>query len=151
MSESNSAPRQRNFRSPRALDARARPLANMTIPQLLAVVIALGIGAVLWWALGALPFIRAGTLWALVGRMFISGTVAGVLAVVFYALADDQREPVVRQAITYLFRRHSLRQETINGSHVISFPRLPRTGSRLSVAARIRAAIHTIRAYWIAR
>jgi hypothetical protein len=41
------------------------------------------------------------------GRMFLAGIAGGVLCVLFYALADDRREPFVRQAIGYPLRRHT--------------------------------------------
>jgi hypothetical protein len=39
-------------------------------------------------------------------RMLLVGPLSGLLGVLLYALADDRREPFIRQAVCYLLRRH---------------------------------------------
>ena len=106
---------QRNFRSPRSLNRRMRYVANLTLPQLGALACAGALGVLCWWILGWLPFLTGGSLVLTALRLLGSGVLAGALGVLFYALADDMREPVLRQAVTYvarsLLRRHTYRKE----------------------------------------
>jgi hypothetical protein len=120
-------------RSPRWLNARLR-IARLTIAQWVAVALAGAIGILLYWTVGLLPAPHGLLLVLLVTRVLIAGAAAGVLAVVFYALADDRREPIVRQAVLYPFRRHSYRAVTREFHHAqlspLSRPRR-RSGLRL--------------------
>lgn len=95
----------RHHRSPRWLNARMR-LARLTIPQWLALSIAVtgGVGLYLMLAQVPLPHPLAGGAFYL--RMALVGPPSGLLGVLLYALADDRREPFIRQALFYLLRRH---------------------------------------------
>ncbi len=95
---------QRNYRSPRVFSRRAR-YYGLTLPQLGAVATGVALALPLWWLLGLLPlFARAGlTVFAL--HLLLPGVAAGALAVLLYALADDLREPVLRQLLFYTLGR----------------------------------------------
>ncbi|HLG72312.1 MAG TPA: hypothetical protein VK009_17985 [Chloroflexota bacterium] len=95
----------RHHRSPRWLNARMR-LARLTIPQWLALALAAAAGAGLYLALAqvTLPRPLAGSAFYL--RLLLVGPPSGLLGVLLYALADDRREPFIRQALFYLLRRH---------------------------------------------
>jgi hypothetical protein len=95
----------RRHRSPRWLNARMR-LARLTIPQWLALTVAAVVGAGLYLALAqvALPRPLADSAFYL--RLLLAGPPSGLLGVLLYALADDRREPFIRQALFYLLRRH---------------------------------------------
>lgn len=101
-------PEQRQHRTPRWLNARLR-IMRLTVPQWLALACGCGLGGLLYWLLSVVPpWTGPSALW-LFGRLLLAGIVGGVLCVVFYALADDRREPFVRQALGYPFRRHTYR------------------------------------------
>ncbi len=140
---------QRNRRSPRVPNQPWRGPANLTIPQTLALLAAALFAVALWWASGCLP--GSTSFGVLAGRVILTGFTGGIAAVLCYAAADPTREPVVRQHLTYSFRRHTYRKEPIHGTHAhpLPFPtrrphaaspavRRARTG-RTRVASTLRA------------
>jgi hypothetical protein len=106
---------QQNFLARRVLNRRPR-YYNLTVPQMGALASALAIGAALWWLLGVLPLFAGADLILFAVRLLGPGAVAGALAVLFYALADDLREPILRQALIFALgralRRHTYRKDT---------------------------------------
>lgn len=99
-------PERRHHRTPRWLNTGVR-IMRLTVPQWLALAGGCGLGGLLYWLLSVVaPWPGPSALW-LFGRLLLAGIVGGVLCVVFYALADDRREPFVRQALGYPFRRHT--------------------------------------------
>jgi len=143
---------QRNRRSPRVPNQPWRGPANLTIPQTVALLAAALFAVALWWASGYLP--GAASFGVLAGRVILTGFAGGIAAVLCYAAADPTREPVVRQHLTYSFRRHTYRKEPTHGTHANPFPvtcRRPRTaGSPVRRAragrARVAAALRAIAA-----
>ncbi len=142
---------QRNRRSPRVPNQPWRGPANLTIPQTVALLAAALFAVALWWASGYLP--GAASFGGLAGRVILTGFAGGIAAVLCYAAADPTREPVVRQHVTYSFRRHTYRKEPAHGTHAnpLPFPgrrphavgapvRRARTG-RARVAAVLRAVV----------
>jgi hypothetical protein len=111
----------RLHRSPRWLNTRLR-VARLTIPQWLAVFLAVAIGGLLYWILGLLQVPHGLALALLAARVLVAGAAAGALAVLFYALADDRREPFVRQAVLYPLRRHTYRSVSKEYLHAQSAP-----------------------------
>jgi len=142
---------QRNRRSPRVPNQPWRGPGNLTIPQIVALFCAFVVAVALWWVSGYLP--GSASFGVLAGRMILTGFVGGIAAVLCYAAADPTREPVVRQHMTYSFRRHTYHKEPIHGTHAdpLPFPaRRPHaTGSpvrraragRTRVAAALRAIV----------
>ncbi len=129
---------QRNYRSPRVFSRRAR-YYGLTLPQLGAVATGVALALPLWWLLGLLPlFARADlTLFAL--HLLLPGVTAGALAVLLYALADDLREPVLRQLLFYTLGRlagrhryHRYHKETPTHAPTAPTPALPRGRARLA-------------------
>jgi len=143
---------QRNRRSPRVPNQPWRGPANLTIPQTVALLAAALFAVALWWASGYLP--GSASFGVLAGRVILTGFAGGIAAVLCYAAADPTREPVVRQHVTYSFRRHTYRKEPIHGTHATPLPfpaRRPHAaGSPVRRAragrARVAAAIHAIAA-----
>ncbi len=151
---------QRNRRSPRVPNQPWRGPANLTIPQTVALLAAALFAVALWWASGYLP--GAASFGVLAGRVILTGFAGGIAAVLCYAAADPTREPVVRQHLTYSFRRHTYRKEPIHGTHAhahaspIPVPvRRPRAAGsavrraragRARVAPALRAVVARIRA-----
>jgi len=142
---------QRNRRSPRVPNQPWRGPANLTIPQTVALSGALFVAIALWWVSGYAP--AATTLGVLAGRIILTGLVGGIAAVLFYAAADPTREPVVRQHMTYIFRRHTYRKEPTHGTHLLPFalhrrgrPRAAGPAGRRARAgrARVATALHAI-------
>jgi len=141
---------QRNRRSPRVPNQPWRGPANLTIPQTVALLAAALFAVALWWASGYLP--GSASFGVLAGRVILTGFAGGIAAVLCYAAADPTREPVVRQHVTYSFRRHTYRKEPFHGTHAtpIPFPaRCPRAaGSPVRHAharrARVVAALRAI-------
>jgi len=142
---------QRNRRSPRVPNQPWRGPANLTIPQTVALLAAALFAVALWWASGYLP--GSSSFGVLAGRVILTGFAGGIAAVLCYAAADPTREPVVRQHVTYSFRRHTYRKEPIHGTHAHPFPfptrrphavgspvRRARAG-RARVAAALRAIV----------
>jgi len=142
---------QRNRRSPRVPNQPWRGPANLTIAQTVALFSAFVVAAVLWWVSGYLP--GSTSFGVLAGRMILTGFVGGIAAVLCYAAADPAREPVVRQHMTYSFRRHTYRKEPAHGTQLFPFPfpahrphaadspvRRARAG-RARVAAALRAVV----------
>ncbi len=113
---------QRNRRSPRVPNQPWRGPANLTIPQTVALLAAALFAVALWWASGYLP--GSASFGVLAGRVILTGFTGGIAAVLCYAAADPTREPVVRQHMTYSFRRHTYRKEPIHGTHAnpLAFP-----------------------------
>ena len=142
---------QRNRRSPRVPNQPWRGPANLTIPQTVALLAAALFAVALWWASGYLP--GATSFGVLAGRVILTGFAGGIAAVLCYAAADPTREPVVRQHLTYSFRRHTYRKEPAHGTHANPIPvparrahaagppvRRARAG-RARVAAAFRAVV----------
>jgi len=106
---------QQNFLARRVINRRPR-YYNLTVPQIGAIASALVIGVALWWVLGVLPLFAAPSLILFALRLLGPGAVAGALAVLFYALADDLREPILRQSLYFVIARvllrHTYRKET---------------------------------------
>ncbi len=147
---------QRNRRSPRVPNQPWRGPGNLTIAQIVALFCAFVVAVALWGVSGYLP--GAASFGVLAGRMILTGFVGGIAAVLFYAAADPSREPVVRQHMTYSFRRHTYRKEPTHGTHAaadpIPFParrahaadapvRRSRAG-RARVAAALRAVVTAV-------
>jgi hypothetical protein len=128
-------------RSPRWLNTRLR-VARLTIPQWLAVSLAVAIGGLLYWSLGLVLVPHGLVLALLAARVLVAGAAAGTLAVLFYALADDRREPFVRQAVLYPFRRHTYRSVSKECRHAQPAPRgaglRPRWARRAAARRRSR-------------
>ena len=98
----------RHHRTPHWLNTRTR-IGRLTIPQWIAVSLAFGIGGLTYWGLSALHAPAGlGTAY-LFGRIVVAGFIAGALAALFYGLADDRREPFIRQVVTYPLRPHAYR------------------------------------------
>lgn len=130
----------RNHVSPRYLNARLRIVGPLSLPQTLGIGLALAAGAGLWWLLGLVPAFAAGGFVGAVLRMTCCGVPAGLLALLLYALADDRREPFVRQAVLYPFRRHTYVTLTKEHIHGFSrFSRFPASTARIAAAAAARA------------
>ncbi len=93
-----------NRRSPRVPNEPWRGPANLTIAQTVALLTAgLAAGGV-WW-LGA--FVFGTTLLAVFGHIILTSIAGGGLALMFYAMADPNREPTIRQHLFYSLRRHT--------------------------------------------
>ncbi len=142
---------QRNRRSPRVPNQPWRGPANLTIPQTVALLAAALFAVALWWASAYLP--GSASFGVLAGRVILTGFAGGIAVVLSYAAADPTREPVVRQHVTYSFRRHTYRKEPAHGTHAnpLPFParrphaagalvRRARAG-RARVAAALRAVV----------
>jgi hypothetical protein len=65
-------------------------------------------------------------------RLLLAGAVMGLLGVLLYALADDRREPYLRQAVFYLLRRHRYERGASRGR--TRSPSLPRARRRAPAA-----------------
>lgn len=127
----------RNHVSPRYLNARLRIVGPLSLPQTLGIGLALAAGAGLWWLLGLVPAFAAGGFVGAVLRMTCCGVPAGLLALLLYALADDRREPFVRQAVLYPLRRHTY--ATLTKEHTYGFSRFSTPTIRIAAAAAARA------------
>jgi len=134
----------RNHVSPRFLNARLRIVGPLSLHQTLGIGLALAAGAGLWWLLGTVPALAAGGFIGVVLRMTLCGVPAGLLALLLYALADDRREPFVRQAVLYPFRRHSYVTITKEHAHGLTRFTVP-----VRVASATRAATAAARARFI--
>ncbi len=99
----------RNRRSPRVQDHPWRGPGGLTIGQTIGVGCAVLLTGALAWMSGYLP--GAAGFWGIAGRMIGTGVVGGLLVVLFYAMADPDREPVVRQHVFYSLRRHTYSTE----------------------------------------
>lgn len=106
---------QRNRRSPRVPNQPWRGPAGLTIPQTGALLAAALFAVALWWASGYLP--DSSAFGVLAGRVILTGFAGGIAAVLCYAAADPTREPIVRQHLTYSFRRHTYRKESAHGTY----------------------------------
>jgi len=94
-----------NRRSPRVPNEPWRGgLGNLTIAQTVALLTA-GIAAGGVWWLGA--FVFGTTLLAVFGHIILTSIAGGGLALVFYAMADPNREPTIRQHLFFSLRRHT--------------------------------------------
>jgi len=127
---------QRNRRSPRVPNQPWRGPAGLTIAQTVALLAAALLTVALWWASGYLP--GSSSFGVLAVRVILTGFTGGIAAVLCYAAADPTREPVVRQHMTYSFRRHTYRKEPAHGTHAHAAP-LPFAPRRSRVAAALRA------------
>jgi len=118
---------QRNRRSPRVPNQPWRGPANLTIPQTVALIGAVLFALALWWASGLAP--GTGSFWGLAARMIGTGFLGGIAALLFYAMADPNREPFIRQHVIYTFRRHVYRASkepahgTASQAQPLPFPR----------------------------
>jgi len=103
-----------NRRSPRVPNEPWRGPANLTIAQTVALLTAgLAAGGV-WW-LGAFMF--GTTLLAVFGHIIVTSIAGGGLALVFYAMADPNREPTIRQHLFFSLRRHTYISASKEPSH----------------------------------
>jgi len=131
---------QRNRRSPRVPNQPWRGPANLTIPQTVALIGAVLFAVVLWWASGLAP--GAGSFWGLAARMIGTGFAGGIVALLFYAMADPNREPFIRQHVTYSVRRHVYRASKEPAHDTTSRAQplpVPRRAPALAVAVPTRA------------
>jgi len=130
----------RNHVSPRYLNARLRIVGPLSLHQTLGIGVALAAGGGLWWLLGTVPPLAGGGFLGAVLRMTLCGVPAGLLALLLYALADDRREPFVRQAVLYPFRRHTYVTVTTPKEHAHGLTRFaaPFLASAAVAAARAR-------------
>ncbi len=116
-----------NRRSPRVPNEpwRGGP-GNLTIAQTVALLLAgLAAGGV-WWLAG---FAVHGGLLATFGHILLTSIAGGGLALLFYSMADPNREPTIRQHLLFSFRRHRyISKEPTHGHEPIPFPeaRTPR-------------------------
>ncbi len=145
---------QRNRRSPRVPNQPWRGPAGLTIPQTVALLAAALFAVALWWASSYLP--GSASFGLLASRVILTGFAGGIAAVLCYAAADPTREPVVRQHMTYSFRRHTYRKEPAHGTHADPLPvpaQRPRTAGapvrraragRARLAAALRAIVARI-------
>jgi len=94
-----------NRRSPRVPNEpwRGGP-GNLTIAQTVALLTAGLAAGGIWW-LGA--FVFGTTLLAVFGHIILTSIAGGGLALVFYAMADPNREPTIRQHLFFSLRRHT--------------------------------------------
>jgi len=129
---------QRNYRSPRVFSRRAR-YYGLTLPQLGAVATGVALALPLWWLLGLLPVFARADLTLFAVHLLLPGTGAGALAVLLYALADDLREPVLRQLLFYTlgrlagrhrYHRDHNHKETPTHAPIAPTPALPRARAR---------------------
>jgi hypothetical protein len=100
----------RQHRTPRWLNARMR-LARLTIPQWLALGVAAALGLALYLGAAQIPFQYPLDGVAFYLRLLVAGPPSGLLGVLFFALADDRREPFIRQAVLFSLRRHRFDRE----------------------------------------
>jgi len=129
---------QRNRRSPRVPNQPWRGPGNLTIAQTVALIGAVLFALALWWASGLAP--GAGSFWGLAARMIGTGFLGGIAALLFYAMADPNREPFIRQHVTYTFRRHVYRTSKEHAHGPVSRPLpFPRRASVPGVAVPARA------------
>ena len=109
-----------NRRSPRVPNEpwRGGP-GNLTIAQTVALLTA-GIAAGGVWWLGT--FVFGTTLLAVFGHIILTSIAGGGLALVFYAMADPNREPTIRQHLFFSLRRHAyIRKEPRHDIQPIPF------------------------------
>ncbi len=139
---------QRNRRSPRVPNEPWRGPGNLTIAQIVALFCAFVLAVALWWVSGYLP--GSSSFGVLAGRMILTGFVGGIAAVLCYAAADGNREPFVRQHMTYPFHRHVYRKEPTHGTQPIPFAprrhRAPRPRFAGPPIRRARAGIARVAA-----
>jgi len=125
-----------NRRSPRVPNEPWRGPANLTIAQTVAL---LGAGVAaggVWW-LGA--FIFGTTLLAVFGHIILTSIAGGGLALIFYAMADPNREPTIRQHLFYSLRRHTYSsKEPSHATEPIPFRERP--GPRHALRSRASRA-----------
>jgi len=95
---------QRNRHSPRTPNEPWRGPATLTVAETAALFAAFLLAALVWFASGAV--LPGGAFLAILTRCFLTALVGGIAAALFYAMADANREPWVRQHLTYSFRRH---------------------------------------------
>jgi len=143
----------RNHVSPRFLNARLRIVGPLSLHQTLGIGLALAAGAGLWWMLGTVPPLAAGGFIGAVLRMTLCGVPAGLLALLLYALADDRREPFVRQAVLYPFRRHTYVTVVVTTTkeHAHGLARVTTPATAAAAAARARFVRARVRARGRAR
>ncbi len=120
-----------NRRSPRVPNEpwRGGP-GNLTIAQTVALVCATLAAGGVWWLAG---FVLHGGLLAVFGHILLTSIAGGGLALLFYSMADPNREPTIRQHLLFSFRRHRYISASKEPSHEpIPFrePRGPRHGPR---------------------
>ncbi len=129
-----------NRRSPRVPNEpwRGGP-GNLTIAQTVALLCAGLCAGGVWW-LGT--FVFAPALFAVFGHILVTSIAGGGLALLFYSMADPNREPTIRQHLLFSFRRHRyISKEPTHGYEPIPFPeaRTPRA-RRLARLALPRGA-----------
>ena len=136
----------RHHRTPHWLNTRTR-IGRLTLPQWIAVSLAFALGGLVYWGLGMVHALAGlGTLF-LFGRIVVAGFIAGTLAALFYGLADDRREPFIRQVVTYPLRPHAYRYVSKQSQEVScdapsshaaegAFRRAPLAGAARRLAAR---------------
>ncbi len=121
-----------NRRSPRVPNEpwRGGP-GNLTIAQTVALLAAGLCAGGVWWLAG---FAVHGGLLATFGHILVTSIAGGGLALLFYSMADPNREPTIRQHLLFSFRRHtyiSASKEPFHGHEPIPFrdSRGPRHGT----------------------
>jgi len=95
---------QRNRHSPRTPNEPWRGPATLTVAETAALFAAFLLAALVWFASGAV--LPGGAFLTILTRCFLTALVGGLAAALLYAMADANREPWVRQHLTYSFRRH---------------------------------------------
>jgi len=95
---------QRNRHSPRTPNEPWRGPATLTVAETAALFAAFLLAALVWFSSGAV--LPGGAVLAILTRCFLTALVGGLAAALLYAMADANREPWVRQHLTYSFRRH---------------------------------------------
>ncbi len=123
-----------NRRSPRVPNEPWRGPANLTIAQTVALLTA-GIAAGGVWWLGA--FVFGTTLLAVFGHIILTSIAGGALALLFYAMADPNREPTIRQHLFFSLRRHSyISKESTHAHEPIPFRESRGAGHRAGTPRR---------------
>jgi len=104
-----------NRRSPRVPNEpwRGGP-GNLTIAQTVALLLAGLCAGGVWW-LGA--FVFGTTLFSVFGHIIVTSIAGGGLALLFYSMADPNREPTIRQHLLFSFRRHRYISASKEPSH----------------------------------
>lgn len=120
-------------------------VAGMTVLQAATMLASFALAAVGWWALGQLHVSGLGFFFA---RSITCGVVAGILGLLAYAAFDGTREPFIRQALGYPFRRHNYRREEVcHGPTVVPFPTHADAPATTKAAARLAGASSRLSAF----
>jgi len=124
---------QRNRHSPRTPNEPWRGPATLTVAETAALFAAFLLAALVWLALGSV--LPGGAFLAILTRCFLTALVGGLAAALLYAMADANREPWVRQHLTYCFRRHLYQPKKERATHATHATALPLASTPPSVSS----------------